>query len=151
MKEILKSVFAGGAIDMETFEKRLAEKGEYRLIGAGEYAAMEEKSLMSESLENELKSVRDESRIELSLSLSRAKNIKAARAVLDTDAVYDENGLNDELLKSQIDAMKTAEPWLFEGEQAPSVVSTARPQGHSFRKDPSRMSDEEYYKNYMKG
>jgi len=150
MKEILKSVFAGGSIDMETFEKRLAERGEYRLIGENEYAELEEKSSVSEELENELKSVRDESKIELSLSLSRAKNIKAARAVLDTESVYDENGLSDELLKSQIETMKRENPWLFDAESTVAVVSTGRPHGHGMKTDTSRMSDEEYYNKFIK-
>ena len=100
----------------------------------------------------ELDFVRNESKIELVLSQNRAKNIKAARAMLDDSCFFDENGLNEELLASHAANIRNENPWLFEGaETSEKGVSTFLPRGRAAFKDASRMSDEEYYKNILKG
>ncbi|MBE6895806.1 MAG: hypothetical protein E7477_01790 [Ruminococcaceae bacterium] len=150
-RDILESVFGNESLDLESFEKRLASKGGFHLVNDEEFSALSSLSQKNRELESELLSVKNESRIELLLSQTRAKNIKAARAMLDESSVYDENGLNDELLSEHTEKLKRENPWLFEDE-APQVrtVSTFLPKGRTVTKDASRMSDEEFYKNIMK-
>lgn len=141
--DIIRSVFSGESIDYETFEKRLGEEG----FGIEEINA-EERS----ALEKELEYTRNEWKIELSLARNRAKNIKAARAMLDESELFDEKGLSDERLSEQTQRLREENPWLFE-EDAPKAksVSTFLPQSRAVLRDPSQMSDDEYYKNIMKG
>ena len=142
---IIKSVFSGESIDFETFEKRLGEKGGFCIVSSDELLG--EKELL-----RELEHVKNEGRINLCLAQSRVKNIKAARAMIDDSLLYDENGLNDDLLYGETSRLRSENPWLFEeSEPTAKSVSTYLPRGRSEFKDPSRMSDEEYYKTIMKG
>ena len=141
----IKSIFSGESIDFETFEKRLDEKGGFSIVSSDEIIG--EKELL-----RELENVKNESKINLALSQSRAKNIKAARAMIDDSLLFDENGLNEDLLYEETSRLRSENPWLFE-EREPTEknVSTYLPRGRSEFRDPSRMSDEEYYKTIMKG
>ena len=149
-KDILRSVFSGESLDIDTFEKRLAAKGGFHLVNDEEFSVLSGLSQRNSELESELTAVKNESKIELLLSQARAKNIKAARAMIDESSVYDEKGLNEELLLEHTEKMRSENPWLFE-DDAPQVktVSTLLPRGRSVTKDTSRMSDEEFYKNIM--
>lgn len=149
--DILRSVFSDESLDLATFEKRLATKGGFHIVSDEAFSALNGLSQRNSELESELAAVKDEGKIELLLSQTRVKNIKAARAMLDESSFYDENGLNDGLLLEQTEKLKDENPWLFE-DNAPQVktVSTVLPRGRALTKDTSRMSDEEFYKNILK-
>jgi hypothetical protein len=150
--DILRSVFNGENIDFETFEKRFEEKGGFNAVYGDEIKDSKELERRNSELEKELENVKNESRIDLALSMRRAKNIKAARAVMDDSLIYDENGLNDELLYAQADRLLSENPWLFDhGSSEAKSVSTFLPGGPEKFYDPSRMSDDEYYRKIMKG
>ncbi|MBQ6052546.1 MAG: phage scaffolding protein [Clostridia bacterium] len=141
----IRSVFSGESIDFETFEKRLGEKGGFRIVSSDEPDG--EKELLQE-----LERVKNEGKISLALAQSRAKNIKAARAMINDSLLFDENGFNDDLLYEQTSRLRSENPWLFEeSEPQAKSVSTYLPRGRAEFRDPSRMSDEEYYKTIMKG
>ncbi|MBQ4629337.1 MAG: hypothetical protein IJB44_09665 [Clostridia bacterium] len=150
-RDILTSVFGDESLDMATFERRLSQKGAFRIVNEEEFRAIDELTRKNGELEEEITSIKNEGRIELLLSQSRAKNIRAARAMIDDGSIYDENGLNDDLLLEHTEKLRQENPWLFEdGEPQTKTVSTFLPRGRAVAKDPSRMSDEEFYKNIMK-
>ncbi len=150
--DILKSVFDGESIDYETFEKRFEEKGGFDAVYGDEIRNSEELEKRYDELKTEFENVKNESKISLALSSRRAKNIKAARAVMDDSLIYDENGLNDDLLREQADRLLSENPWLFDsGSNTAKSVSTFLPGGPEKFYDPSRMSDDEYYRKIMKG
>ena len=150
--DILRSVFDGGSIDFETFEKRIEEKGGFSAVYGDEIKNGEELAKQNAELEKELECVKNDGKINLALSMRRAKNIKAARAVMDESLFYDDNGLNEDLLNEQADRLFAENPWLFEnGETRTKSVSTFLPGVRDKFYDPSRMSDDEYYRKIMKG
>lgn len=150
--DIWSDVFSNESIDKATFEERLAKMGKFKLLNEDEFSELGKAAVKNTELEKELFAVKNDGKIDLFLSQSRAKNIKAARAMIDESEIFDENGLNEDLLAECTQKMKSENPWLFESDEPMlKTVSTLLPRGHVTVKDPSRMSDEEFYKNMMKG
>lgn len=101
--ERLKELFSGDRIDFDEFVERLEERPDIKngyvstaeLEKANAKAAAEKAAREKESADfaQELFNARKDMMIDLAIAQSGAKNVKAARALIDEDAVTLDNGV----------------------------------------------------------
>lgn len=101
--------------------------------------------------DKDLSETKLQSRLEVALATSKAKNIKAVKSLLDMNSI----ALKDDELngfEEQITKLKETDSYLFEGEKDSSIIEVNSGNKHEQTNKPNydNMTDEEYYKEKFK-
>lgn len=144
----LKEIFSGETLGFEEFFERLNARPDIlnEYVGADDFAAASarfeaEKAAREKDaadFANEMAAVRRDMMVDMALSQSGAKNIKAVRALLNEDAVTLQNGVLAGI-EQEIGRITKDCPYLFKSRgtgynpPAPAAGETAAPQDESER------------------
>ena len=102
-------------------------------------------------LESELYRTKADAEVNIAISMARPKNIAAAKVMLDTNGILNENGVDKKILNKNIAKLKEENPWLFENANSETkLYSSGLNFGFGASSDPANLSDEEYYKRIIK-
>ena len=115
--ELAPEAVAGGGVDVSGYEAQIAERDSRIAELEGQIAEAAKNAEAAEELRGEIAALKEQGaseRIDFQLQLAGCRNVKAARAVLDD-------------YKGDIDALKAAEPWMFQEQQAKQTGKTGLP------------------------
>ena len=116
-KETAADAPAGGGVDAKAYEAQLAERDSRIAELEGQVAEASKSAEAADGLRAEIAALKEQGesdRIDFKLQLAGCRSVKAARAVLE-----DHDG--------DIDALKEAEPWMFEDAPAKQTGKTGLP------------------------
>ena len=100
-----------------------------------------------EILKEEISKMKEDHEIELLMTKSGVKSLKAAMAIFDRDSLSKNEEGEYEDLAGAVESFKEENGWLFE--KPVSVMSTGISHGRGSGKISSVMTDEEYYTALM--
>lgn len=115
--ELVPEAIAGSDVDVSAYEAQIAERDSRIAELEGQIAEAAKNAEAAEELRGEIAALKEQGeseRIDFQLQLAGCRNVKAARAVLS-----DHGG--------DIDALKEAEPWMFQEPAAKQTGKTGLP------------------------
>lgn len=116
-KHAAADVGTGSGVDAKVYEAQLAERDSRIAELEAQIAEASKNAETADGLRAEIAALKEQGesdRIDFKLQLAGCRNVKAARAVLDDH-------------KGDIDALKAAEPWMFEDAPAKQTGKTGLP------------------------